>query len=176
MLSTPVSRSCPTREGGDPPYPHDETEGMATPTSNDSEQLLIDEAKHRFARGRYLTQSSKFEESIVEYKAALAIHESIFGRYHNDTAILYFWIGWSFYFQDKPDINEALAAYCTCLRIGRYLSGDLERPNINDTFIAGLLKEQGYRRPHVRQFDQQINKSIEHEKEGDASFVVLVLP
>ena len=108
------------------------------------------------------SSDSYYEECIRTYQKALAIRESVHGRYHSVTARSYRMIGKAY---NKICDPRAIVAYKTRHRINTFLYGKCNGPI--DKLFADVLASRGITDTIMKEIQHDIGRSVRYEMEGD---------
>jgi hypothetical protein len=123
----------------------------------------------------------EYDNALIELRKAVALRESLLGKYHNDTALSYFRLA-SVLREEKNYYYDALVVARREMRISQLLMGNTEVPSISSTeawltervqWIREVLLLQELKNlsePESLKYCTHLLQSIEFERLGDGHF------
>lgn len=125
-----------------------------------------------------------YDKAVEEIKKAIALRESVLGKYNNDTALSYFRLS-SILYECKKELQEALTVARREIRISQLIletplpgSHDMPRGSKSEELLADRIRRisnifreiKGASKPEIVEYCSHLVKSIEHERIGDVFF------
>ena len=123
-----------------------------------------------------------YDKAVEEIKKAIALRESVLGKYNNDTALSYFRLS-SVLYEHKKEFQEALTVARREIRISHLiletpLPGSNDLPSKSEGLLADRIRRisnifreiKAASKSETIEYCSRLMKSIENERIGDVFF------
>lgn len=128
----------------------------------------LQQATKHYEVGKDLSwNKGEFDQALVELRKSLAIRESVWGLFHDETSKAYYEIGRALF--AKKLYTDSLVAYRRCLRIRVTLYGKFHTETKNaDHCVRLVVQAKGlYSGREINEAIDAVYSSISHEISGD---------